>query len=284
MKFRFLGTAAAEGIPALWCRCERCVRSRTLGGRAVRTRSQAIVDDTLLIDFPSDTYKHFLDNRLDLTAVTDCIITHSHSDHLYATDLSMLAPGFSHVQEGYHLSIFGTDKVGEKVLPAITAPERQNLAHFTEIHPFETFSAGKYTVTALPSIHDPNAGPVFYMIENPTEKNKNGQPKTILYAHDTHYFRDDVWEYFSSHKVHFDLVSLDCTNACLPLTYVGHMGLHENVLVRERMYACGFADEDTLFFCNHFSHNGISVVYDDFVLLAAKEGFSVSYDGMIVEF
>ena len=55
MKFRFLGTCAAEGIPALWCRCDNCRRSRELGGRALRTRSQALIDDTLLIDFPSDT-------------------------------------------------------------------------------------------------------------------------------------------------------------------------------------------------------------------------------------
>ena len=275
MKFRFLGTCAAEGIPALWCRCDNCRRSRELGGRALRTRSQALIDDTLLIDFPSDTYKHFLDNRLDLTNVETCIITHNHSDHLYPTDFSMLAPGFSHVQDGYHLSVFGTDKVGEKVAPVMGNLEKQGLAHFTEIKPYETFSAGKYTITALPSIHDPNAGPVFYMISD-------GE-KTVLYAHDTHFFHDDVWAYFKEHRVHFDMVSLDCTNACLPLTYVGHMGLAENVQVREKMLSEGYADEKTVFVCNHFSHNGISVVYDDFVPLAAERGFRVSYDGMILE-
>ena len=187
----------------------------------------------------------------------------------------MLAPGFSHVQDGYHHSVFGTDKVGEKVAPVMGNLEKQGLAHFTEIKPFETFSAGKYTITALPSIHDPNAGPVFYMISD-------GE-KTVLYAHDTHFFHDDVWAYFKEHRVHFDMVSLDCTNACLPLTYVGHMGLAENVQVREKMLSEGYADEKTVFVCNHFSHNGISVVYDDFVPLAAERGFRVSYDGMILE-
>jgi len=109
MKFQFLGTAAAEGIPALWCRCDACRRSREMGGRAIRTRSQAIINDELLIDFPCDTYKHFLDNRLDLTNVRWCFVTHSHSDHLYATDFACLNPGFSHVQDGYHLSVYGSD-------------------------------------------------------------------------------------------------------------------------------------------------------------------------------
>ena len=83
--------------------------------------------------------------------------------------------------------------------------------------------------------------------------------------------------------MHFDMVSLDCTNACLPLTYVGHMGLAENAQVRRRMLDEGYADENTRFVCNHYSHNGISVVYDDFVPVAGKEGFLVSYDGMIME-
>lgn len=275
MKFQFLGTAAAEGIPALWCRCDACRRSRELGGRAIRTRSQALIDDTLLIDFPADTYKHFLDNRLDLTNVSACLITHSHSDHLYPKDLATLMPGFSHTQDGYHLSVYGSDKVGEAISDQMSRLEKTGLASFTEVKAFAPFAVGRYTVTALTAIHDPGAGPLYYMITD-------GE-KTVLYAHDTHFFHDDVWAYFKEQGVHFDLVSLDCTNACLPLNYIGHMGLAENVQVKERMRSEGMADENTVFVSNHFSHNGISVVYDDFVLAAAKEGFRVSYDGMILE-
>ncbi len=275
MKFQFLGTAAAEGIPALWCRCDACRRSREMGGRAIRTRSQAIINDELLIDFPGDTYKHFLDNKLDLTNVNWCFVTHSHSDHLYPTELGFLNPGFSHVQDGYHLSVYGSDKVGEKLESVMGGLSAKGLASFTEIKAFAPVTVDRYTVTALPAIHDVNAGPLFYMISD-------GE-KTVLYAHDTHYFHDDVWAYFKVLGVHFDMVSLDCTNAYLPLNYVGHMGLAENVQVKTRMLEEGYADETTRFVCNHFSHNGISVVYDDFVSVAGKEGFLVSYDGMILE-
>ena len=58
------------------------------------------------------------------------------------------------------------------------------------------------------------------------------------------------------------------------------MSLTENVRVRARMLEESFADENTVFVCNHFSHNGTHAVYDDFVPLAGKEGFLVSYDGM----
>lgn len=54
MKIQYLGTAA-EGLPALFCECETCKHAAFLGGRNIRTRSQAIIDDALLIDYPADT-------------------------------------------------------------------------------------------------------------------------------------------------------------------------------------------------------------------------------------
>ena len=273
MKFQYLGTAAAEGIPALWCDCENCRRSREIGGRALRTRSQAIIDGRLLLDFPADTYSHILKNNIDLLNVRDVLITHSHSDHLYPTDIDMLAPGFSHVPEGYHMSFYGSDKVGESVRPR--TDRLGKLASFTEVKPFETFKAGDYTVTALPGVHDPKAGPLIYMISY-------GE-KTILYAHDTHFFCDEVWDYLAKVKPHFDFVSLDCTNALTPLTYIGHMSAAENGQIRERFLSEGYADEKTIFAANHFSHNGKGAVYDDYVRTAAKDGFIVSYDGMVID-
>ena len=49
------------------------------------------------------------------------------------------------------------------------------------------------------------------------------------------------------------------------------------------MLEMGIADKNTKFISNHFSHNGTNVVYDDFVAIAAKEGFLVSYDGMTLD-
>ena len=76
MKIKFLGTAAAEGIPALFCDCEICERVRRLGGKNIRTRSQALINDDLLIDFPADTYLHVLNYGLELHKINNCIITH----------------------------------------------------------------------------------------------------------------------------------------------------------------------------------------------------------------
>lgn len=87
MRLKYLGTAAAEGWPALFCRCEACERARVLGGKNIRTRSQAIIDDRLLIDFCSDTYMHVLEQHVPLENIRHVLITHSHNDHLYVSDL-----------------------------------------------------------------------------------------------------------------------------------------------------------------------------------------------------
>ncbi len=272
MEFQYLGTAAAEGIPAVFCSCERCVKSRKIGGRAVRTRTQAIIDGTLLIDFPADAYMHSLMWGIDYSTIRHCLVTHTHEDHLYPKEVGMMAPGFSHLPEDYHMTFYGSKKVKEMLEPVVSVPKLVPITDVKCLEPFETFMVDRYTVTALPAKHDARSGPLFYQISD-------GE-KTILFAHDTHFFTDDIWMFWETNKPHFDMVSLDCTNAMLPLKYIGHMGLAENIEARRKMLEMGLADEKTKFVCNHFSHNGTDVVYDDFAPIASAAGFITSYDGM----
>ena len=76
MKIKFLGTAAAEGWPAVFCNCENCKKAASLGGKNIRTRSQILVNDDLLIDLPPDTYLHKLAHGLDLSKVSVLLVTH----------------------------------------------------------------------------------------------------------------------------------------------------------------------------------------------------------------
>lgn len=39
MKLQYLGTAAAEGFPGMFCNCTACERARKAGGKNIRTRS-----------------------------------------------------------------------------------------------------------------------------------------------------------------------------------------------------------------------------------------------------
>ena len=108
MKIKFLGTAAAEGFPAVFCNCEYCNKARELGGKNIRTRSQSLIDDKILIDFPNDTYSHFLTNGIKGHEIEYLFITHPHQDHLSIDDLYMRQGAFAHNMKVPTLKIFGT--------------------------------------------------------------------------------------------------------------------------------------------------------------------------------
>lgn len=69
MKLKYLGTAAYEGVPSLFCDCVVCRKSKRTGGKNLRSRSQALVNDDLLIDFPADTVWHSHAYGLDWMSV-----------------------------------------------------------------------------------------------------------------------------------------------------------------------------------------------------------------------
>ena len=275
MKIKYLGTAAYEGIPAIFCDCAVCRKSRKAGGKNIRSRSQAIVDDKILIDFPADTFYHSVLHGIELSKVYTCIITHSHSDHLYTADFGARKKGFSHLETDKPLSFYGvghTYDVIDNYMKTSNYPSET--ARVYEIKTFEPFVAEGYTIIPLAADHGSAKDLVIYII------GKNS--KNILYAHDTGYFPDETWEYLEKSGVRFDFVSLDCTEPMTGCRH-NHMNLATCCEVKQRLLNCGCADKNTLFTVNHFSHNG-KVTYDELVPIAGKEGFIVSYDGMEKEF
>lgn len=275
MKLKFLGTAAAEGFPGLFCTCEVCDRAKKAGGRNIRTRSQAIIDDELLIDLPPDTYLHCLYFGLDLTKVKSCLITHSHSDHLYPMELEMRGPGFAHIPAGSMLTLYSSALSSKSIYEAIEEHNLEQIGRVkhSEVTAFIPFEIDGYTITPLKADHDIKVEPLIYIVSN-------GE-KTLLYGTDTGYFLDETWDYLEENKPYLNLVSLDCTSG-IEEGVTNHMGFKSNVDVKNRLIEIGCADEATIFISHHFSHNG-KATYDDMVPVAAKEGFLVSYDGMEVE-
>ncbi|MDR2524918.1 MAG: hypothetical protein LBC83_01810 [Oscillospiraceae bacterium] len=276
MKIKYYGTAAAEGVPGMFCTCPTCQRAREAGGRNLRTRSQALVNDTLLIDFPPDTYWHVLQQGLPLPGITTLLVTHAHSDHLYPLDFEMRRAGFAHVEQNGRqhtepLHIYASAATVRYIANAdpinLTVDEAIDLHVVT---PFTPFAVDGFNVTGLKADHDAKTEPLFYMIE------KDG--KALLYANDTGYFPEETWEYLASTKPRLDFVSLDCTGIVENYRQ-HHMGVQANYDTRERLQALRCTHESTQFCHHHFSHNG-RLVYDEQVPLAEKNGFLVSYDGM----
>jgi len=274
MKLQYLGTAAAEGIPAIFCECETCKRARALGGRNIRTRSQALIDDTLLVDFPADTYLHYLQHAIPLHKIKHCLLTHSHEDHLYANELEMRKKGYAHLSDPSPLTFYSDTDGCRKIGAAIDKYKLTEVV-VKQIELFTPFTVGDYTVVALRAAHDDASSPVVFLIE------KDG--KTVFYSNDTSEYPEESFSYLATLKKPCDLISLDCTEACNHHTYRGHLTLSRCIALRKELLRIGAADENTEFVLNHFSHNGGNVTYDEFVKIAADADFKVSFDGMVIE-
>ena len=276
MKIKFLGTAAAEGIPALFCDCAVCQNARKIGGKEIKTRSQAIIDDKILIDFPADTYMHALYGGLDLVSVRHCIITHGHMDHLYERDFWCRNEGIGNGSvAGTVMDVYMTEATRNIASAYYEKQVQKDRVRLNTIKAYEPFEIEDYKIIPLRAYHDPSTEPVFYIVEH-------GE-KTLLYANDTGYFFDEVWEYLEKYGRKFDFVSLDCTGMMLENYRHGHMGLTVDAEVVERLREIGRCDDETVVYVNHFSHNG-KATHEELVSHAAKYGFGVTFDGCEVEF
>ncbi len=275
MKLKIYGTAAAEGIPGLFCSCLVCEKSRELGGKNIRTRSQALVNDDLLIDFSPDTYYHVLNYGLDLRPVKACLITHGHDDHLYPYDLQYRIHGYAYFKDEKNkkpLRVLATKNSSQEIQRIFDEDNHsdKNAIKLEIIEKFKPYSIEGYTVTALSADHAKKLDPVIYIIE------KDG--KSILWAHDTGYFLPETWDYIENSGIIFDLVSLDCTSILNNDAYSNHMGIKACCDVKERLLKKN-ANDKTKFIVNHFSHNG-GLWHDALVHTAAKLGFYTSFDGI----
>lgn len=276
MKIKFLGTAAAEGIPALFCDCPVCENARRVGGKEIKTRSQAIVDDKILIDFPADTYMHAIYGGLDLVSIRHLIITHGHMDHLYERDFWCRNKSVGNGSvEGTVLEVYMTGATREIASAYYEKNVQKDRVHLNTIKAFEPFVIEDYKIIPIHADHDQTTEPVFYIIEH--------GDKSLLYANDTGYFLDEAWEYLAKYERKFDFVSLDCTAMMLPNWRNSHMGLDTNVELVERLREMGLCDDKTVVYINHFSHNG-KATHEELTKEAAKYGFGVTFDGCEVEF
>lgn len=258
----------------MFCNCRVCQNALSKRGKEIKTRSQAIVDNKILIDFPPDTYMHVLNYGLDLRYINHCIITHSHFDHLHVNDFWCRLEGMAHDIGDAPLNVYITDagyKTAEEFLDSRIDGSRLK---FHKIKAFEPFNIEEYRIIPIPANHDPTTTPVIYIIEH--------EGKTLLYANDTGIFPKETWEYLENFGGRFDFISLDCTGMLLKDWRKSHMGLDTNMELYNRLKDMGRCDSSTVVFVNHFSHNGLAT-HEELVAEAEKYGWGVSYDGLEVE-
>lgn len=275
MKLKILGTAAAEGIPGLFCTCDSCKKARVLGGKNLRTRSQSIINDKYLIDYPPDTYQHMLAYNLNLAEISHLIVTHAHDDHFYPVDFQYRRPPFGYNSGCPPLNIYGNDAVMHKYMELrnkVAGAMMDDYIRMCEIKAFKTYQIGELTVTPLPALHARDMECFIYIFES--------EGKRLLYGHDSGFFPDSSMEQIKS--LYFDCVILDCTTGSVR-DGKNHMGVEDNFQMRDELLKSRSADKNTVFIMSHFSHNG-RLTHGELEEIAGKNGFIAAFDGFEIIF
>ena len=277
MKIQFLGTGAAEGVPAMFCSCEYCRNIKTLGESEFRTRTQVIIDGEISIDFPPEAYAHSLKYGVDLGSLKYLLVTHSHMDHFYAHDFILRGYKYAEVN-GAPLQIFGNAEVNA-VFKECTAREMKvevapNIC-LNEIRSYADFNIGDYRVLTLPAQHSKTEECLLYYI------GKGG--KGYLHLYDTGRIEDAAFEFLKKKGVRAQVVAIDCTFAEYTAgEHSRHMGIEDDMAMKQKLINCGAIDKNTQIIITHFSHNS-NPTRGHLKQLELKYNVTAAYDGMEIE-
>lgn len=274
MKITYYGTSASEAWPALFCSCQACRMAKKLGGRNIRSRSQALIDTSLLIDFPPDTSYHVQHLDLNLQRVKTLLVTHSHHDHFFPYDIGMRMSGFAEGTEAYKLTIYGNEVIEDRLSEAARQfPGIWQFVEFRRAEPYQPFTAEDgYEIMPLLADHNQPEKSLIYIVKK--------KEKTLLYAHDTGIFPESSWEALRGRR--FDFVSLDCTALSRDWRQ-GHMGFDAVDEVRARMEKMGCVDSKTILTLSYFAHFS-DFTHEKICRTENPRGYEIAYDGCVFEF
>ena len=281
MKIKYYGTGSGQGVPELYCSCRMCEEARRLRGKNLRTRSQAVIDGALSLDY-SDVFLHSLHDDLDMRTVKHVLITHGHHDHFMREDVLSRAVGMTEPVHFYFSAESGTAfansvraRKEKMAAPGSNYNGNEVLAETHFLEKKQTYEIGGYAVTPLPARHGTEKlGAYIYVIQ------KDG--KSILWAHDTGKFRSEAVAYLKESGIRFDFVSLDCTlKRGEPLTG-GHMDVERCREMMALLRENGNADEHTRVMLSHIGHL-VDRTHEELAAEVAPFGFEVAYDGLEIE-
>lgn len=285
MELIYYGTGAGYGIPEMFCSCRVCNAARKNRGKDIRTRSQAVLDNKLMIDFPVDAFLHSVFYDLDIREIKNVIITHAHHDHFLETELCT-RPEDSSGPHHFYMSEASSRSFAQR-LEARAKKQRETLEAGIEpvyrpvqvpqlhiIEPFKKFEVAQYHITPLPARHTFNIEPMIYIIES--------GGKALLWAHDTGLFMPETLEFLRNYSVRFDCISLDCTLMRQKPITPFHMDLTQCIQTTQELREMGRIDDNTRIILSHIGHL-VYLTHEELSEEARTYGMEVAYDLMVVD-
>ena len=288
-----LGSAAAEGVPALFCDCRVCREALARGGREIRSRTCYNFGGDVQIDFGPDSLQAWQRHFGVLRRMRHVLVTHAHEDHLQPSDLLYHSRGFAGVPalEGV-LTIHGTAPTRRRMEREFwlgnaesfeTKLEKAMLA-FHEFRPFDVFELADCgaTVRTFSADHWDALQPCVILVTM--------RGRTAFVCNDTGWLPDASWEALAKLRgeVAVDVAVLDDTGmlkgapegpAGEGAWTRGHMSAPTILRFYDRLEELGLLAPDCVRAVNHFSHNGGST-HEELCAFYEPRGIVVGYDGL----
>lgn len=270
MRLFFLGTAAAEGYPGIFCNCANCQQARLLGGKNLRFRSALLVNDDLLIDFGPDLLASALRFNLSLWGVTTGLVTHAHSDHFFPGHFGMRGDAFTGKLPPPNLRLFGPQDVAEMLEATFSDLDELHLESHT-VHAFDTWKSGRYTITAYHAFHAvERLEALFYSVEDGRH--------AFLYATDTGPFPEDTRQALSGRS--FDVIILEETLGSGQ--YNQHLGFDTFIEQLAWMRTAGMLRPGGRVIAHHLSHTN-NPSHEQLEATFRPQAVEVAYDGLEID-
>ena len=305
MKLTFLGTAAGEGYPGLWCDCKNCRYAREHGGKNVRENSCAALDGDVLLDLNMTAFSQARRFGVDLRRARVLLVTHAHEDHFTPQHLywrrmpagadaltweqqhDVGAPRFTRLPRlhiagpRYALSALREKELHGGVPTAqggggegVWSDEAGDM-DFTVVRAGERLTfpdVADLAVTPVRALHGPEADFTFnYVIE------RGG--KTLLYALDTGGYDDEMRAVLS--RFCFDAVVLEGTCGLTRRDPGGHMNAQKDREMVRYLESHGLLRAGARVYLSHLSPHW-APPHDAYAPMMAAEGMTVAYDGLTV--
>lgn len=280
MKLQFLGTGAATGMPLAFCNCDTCKKIRFLGGREIRRRAAALIDDQLLIDLGPDVPAFMGELGLDLGRVRYLLQTHAHADHFDAGHLVTRMAEYA-VRDIAPLEAVGSPATLRAMADWVKTQE-PDLALLSEdgqralnlsLRPLcagESLSLGAYEITALSSRHDDAQQALIFRICR--------AESALLYATDLLALGEAEWSILR--QVPLDAAVLDMTYGA-GFNAGGHLDAAQVYEIARRMRDEGVLKPSGRVLATHISHEG-NGTHAEMCELARPFGVEIAWDGMVL--
>jgi phosphoribosyl 1,2-cyclic phosphate phosphodiesterase len=265
-----LGSAAAEGTPALFCVCDLCREARQRGGPDIRRRAAYLFGDEVMVDFGPDAFHSMIALGLDYSPLRHLLVSHSHQDHWHPHELFWRRPGFSVIPEGSLLAVHGNSWVEAGFAATFADPGLCSL-EFRPARAFqETDLGGGLSAVAVLANHAGDEEALNWIARGPAG--------AVLFGNDTGWYPAETWDFLAGAAL--DVAFLDATSGRIPCRD-GHMGAAVVLEARDMLGKIGALAPSARVLANHFSHNG-GMLHGDLTEFYAPHGIGVAYDGLEV--